>query len=198
MAWAVCGSLAQLFFQLAWAAVVYRSEWWEVLLTGDRCLYPESFHLFASEICVGELHPANPRRRGALCLPLASEELYLLPSTDDATLIRYNILDAVLQLQLLAPLLLVAIQLSSQPPAQKNESGGRGWAAALHVTSAFLMTTAVAAVLSAPTANAATWAGGLLTCDVAVRPGAALGLALFTIPVEVALALSNLRQNHMR
>lgn len=183
----MCACVVHLLF----AAMVYRSEWWEVLLSGDRCLYPESFHLFASEVCVGELHSSVPRRHGALCLPLASEELYRLPPTDDATLVRFNILDAVLQLQLLAPLLLVAVDLSARP--SERDGPGNGWATLLHIISAVLMTTAVAAVLSAPTASAEAWASGLLTCDVAVRPGVALGLAILSIPVEGLFALSNLR-----
>ena len=176
--------------RLVVVAIVHRSEWWEVLMSGDRCLYPGSFHMFPTEVCVGDLYPKEPRRHGSLCLPLASEELHRLPPTEDATLVRFSILDVVLQLQVVTFLLLAALDASSGG-STKRSSYSR---AALHVASAVLFIAAVAAVLSAPTAKADHWAAGLMTCDVKVRPGAGLAIAALLVPVEAALAVSALGQ----
>mmetsp|Transcript_44776 Transcript_44776/g.57354 ORF Transcript_44776/g.57354 Transcript_44776/m.57354 type:complete len:204 (-) Transcript_44776:54-665(-) len=155
---------------------LYYSEWWEVSLSGDRCLYPESFHIFVSEICVGTLITESHQ---ALCLPLSgAEELYRLPPTDDRTIFNYNILDVVLQLLFCVPFITIAIQTQSSSQQQQkvthkppNEISTSSFLCLLHFGSALLLGIAILAVTSAPTANSVLWAEGLLTCDVSLSVG---------------------------
>jgi hypothetical protein len=172
--------------------VIASSECWQVFLSGDRCLYPSSFHLFSSYVCVGQDAAAENSRRshGPLCLPYLSTEMYRLPPTDDRTLARFSVLDAAIKLQGALPLLVLTLQWGSGGGGIPD---GAPWVAALHLTGAFLAVLAVAAVLTAPAASAAAWADGVATCAVECQPGAALVLSAAMVPLELALAWRSLR-----
>jgi hypothetical protein len=177
------------------AFLLYYSEWWEVVSTGDRCLYPDSFHLFVDSVCVGKLETGS--RHGALCLPILSEEMYRLPPTEDANLLHYNLLDNCLLLLGLTPIVLAALSVSS-PAVVSKDSDGRNcklgidsYTSLIYVVRGLLSLTAAGSVLTAPTASAPRWAEGLATCDVVVRPGSALIIALITIPLDLYFAARN-------
>lgn len=183
----VAATVAKLLLVL----VIAYSECWQVFLSGDRCLYPSSFHLFSTYVCVGQDAAAasSHRSHGALCLPYLSDELYRLPPTDDRTLARFSVLGAALKLQGALPLLLLTLQWGSGG----GSSDGAPWVAVLHLIGAFLAALAVAAVLTAPAASAAAWAAGVATCAVECQPGAALVLSAALVPLEFALAWFSLR-----
>ena len=152
------------------------------LLYKKRCLYPESFHLFSDAVCVGQKEAS---RHGPLCLPLMSDELYLLPPTDDRTLLRFSLLHGASQLQFVPPLLLAAMNISRG--GQRSDSDAAA-AAIIHLVAAVLFAIAVFSVLSSPVASPQQWADGLLTCDVEVAPGSALSLSLLGCGLELSSA----------
>mmetsp|Transcript_30919 Transcript_30919/g.69461 ORF Transcript_30919/g.69461 Transcript_30919/m.69461 type:complete len:209 (-) Transcript_30919:467-1093(-) len=169
--------------------LLWHASWWEIQLTGDRCLYPETLNLFVRDICVGKLDSSE--HRAPLCLPLMTDEMYLLPPTDDRTLFRFGILDTAVQLQALPPLILLTLG----PAISKGGDSGNALAACLHMAAALLAVVSVVAVLSAPTANAAQWAEGTQTCEVTLVPGSALAFAAWLVPLELALVWYHLRDS---
>jgi len=169
--------------------IIYYSEWWVVRLFDDtgRCLYPDSFHLYSNEVCVG----SSEGKHAALCLPFASDELARLPPTHDTTLLNFNILETILQLIVLGAAVLVVTRFISSKSGQMSDGSFEG---VIHFSSAFLLFAAVVFVSVAPTADSKQWADGFLTCSVIVKPGAGYALAVLAIPLEVHLALVRTRQ----
>jgi hypothetical protein len=160
---------------------LYFSEWWEVVLSGDRCLYPDSFHIFVSEICVGSLHSEHQ----ALCLPLSgAEELFRLPPTDDRTIFSYNVLDVLLRFLFIIPFLIVVIQ--HQNP---NDYASNIIVGAVHFGGAVLLGVAILVVTLAPTASSHLWAEGVLTCDVSLKPGPGPMIAFSGMILELIVAV---------
>jgi hypothetical protein len=179
--------------QVAFFLVLYYSEWTKVVVTGDRCLFPESFHLFVSEICVGE-SGASSRKRGPLCLPLETDEFIRLPPTEDGTLLNFGILDTCCQLLVLSPGVALSLALSTKVEERDLQQGSYIVKSVLHLGTGALAAIAIAVALSAPTASAARWADGMQTCDVQVFPGVAVPLAFGAVILETALAWNSIRQ----
>eukprot|EP00613_Pedinella_sp_CCMP2098_P051395 CAMPEP_0171815872 /NCGR_PEP_ID=MMETSP0992-20121227/163_1 /TAXON_ID=483369 /ORGANISM="non described non described, Strain CCMP2098" /LENGTH=190 /DNA_ID=CAMNT_0012429621 /DNA_START=162 /DNA_END=731 /DNA_ORIENTATION=+ len=176
-----------------WFATLYYSEWTQVVVSGDRCLYPESFHIFTTEICLGNSHGSSSKRGGPLCLPLdGSEEFDRLPPTEDRTLLNFGLLlDTVCQMLVISPLVFVSLKFSASADngnGKTDQSFSPFLTPVLHLSCATLAAIAIGAALSAPTASASHWANGLQTCDVSIVPGAAVPIALISIFAETALA----------
>jgi len=171
--------------------VIAFSECWHVQLSGDRCLYPPSFRLFSTYICVGQdASDESSHRHGPLCLPYLSDELYRLPPTDDRTLTHFSVLDAIFKLQGALPLLVLTLQWGS---TNGGSSDLAPWLAGLHLIGAALAALALTMVLTAPVASAEAWSDSVATCAVECKPGAALVLSAIMVPFEVLCAWFSLK-----
>jgi hypothetical protein len=176
--------------------VIAYSECWHIRLSGDRCLYPSSFHLFPTYVCVGQgSSTGSTHRHGPLCLPYLSDELYRLPPTDDRTLTRFSVLDAAFKLQGALPLLVLTLQWGS---VGGGKSDVAPWLAGIHLTGATLAALALAMLLTAPVASAEAWSDSVATCAVECKPGAALVLSGFMVPFEVLSAWFSLKTDISR